>query len=172
MQARPVQAVDERGELRGRQPHDTVADWRPAKPPFLKPLPIQNQTRSVPGQNLQPVRPLRAEDKDCPGERITLKLLLRQRRQAVRPAPEVDRLRRHQNPDACRNRNHVAAFTARSTFVSIVTSLPGPTRTTAAPSAISIVHQETAREAAEDGAEASASTMTGAKVTRPATAAP
>jgi hypothetical protein len=101
-----------------------------------------------------------------------LKLFLRQRREAVRPAPKIDRLRRHQNPDACRNRNHVAAFTARSTFVSVVTSLPGPTRTTAAPSAISIVPQEIAQEAAEDGAEALASTMTGAKVALPATAAP
>ena len=115
---------------------------------------------------------VRAEDEDRPRERITLKLFLRQRREAVRPAPDVDRLRRHQNPDACRNRNHVAAFTARSTFVSVVTSLPGPTRTTAAPSAISIVPQEIAQEAAEDGAEASASTMTGAKVALPATAAP
>ena len=73
---------------------------------------------------------------------------------------------------ACRNRNHVAAFTARSTFVSVVTSLPGPTRTTAAPSAISIVPQEIAQEAAEDDAEASTSTMTGAKVALPVTAAP
>src|SRR6185437_15064342 len=71
-----------------------------------------------------------------------VKLFLRLRREAVRPASEVDRLRRHQNPDACRNRNHFAAFTARSTFVSVVTSLPGPTRTTAAPSAISIVPHE------------------------------
>jgi hypothetical protein len=31
MQARPVQAVDERGELRSRQPHHAIADRRPAK---------------------------------------------------------------------------------------------------------------------------------------------
>ena len=172
MQARPVEAVDERGELRGRQPHDAVADRRPAKRPFLKALPIQNQARPVPGQDLQPVRPFRAEDEDRPGERIALKLFFRQPREAVGAASEVDRLRRHQNPDACRNRNHVAAFTARSTFISVVTSLPGPTRATAAPSAISIVPQEIAQEAAEDGAEASASNMTGAKVALPATAAP
>ena len=150
MKARP--AVDERGELRGRQPHDAVADRRPAKRPFLKALPIQNQARPVPGQDLQPVRPFRAEDENRPGERIALKLFFRQPRQAVGAASEVDRLRRHQNPNARRNRDHVAAFTARSTFVSVATSIPGLTRTTAAPSAISIVAHGIAQEAAADGA--------------------
>ena len=37
--------IDERSHLRGRQPHDAVADRRPAKRPFLKALPIQNQAR-------------------------------------------------------------------------------------------------------------------------------
>ena len=93
---------------------------------------------------------------------------LRQRRQAVSATPEVDRLRRHKNPNARGNRNHVAAFTARSTFVSVATSVPGLTRTTAAPSAISIVPHGIAQEAAEDGA--APSTITGAKVTLPAAA--
>ena len=93
---------------------------------------------------------------------------LRQRRQAVSATPEVDRLRRHKNPNARGNRNHVAAFTARSTFVSVATSVPGLTRTTAAPSAISIVPHGIAQEAAEDGA--APSTITGAKVTPPAAA--
>src|ERR1700733_11298665 len=99
---------------------------------------------------------------------IALKLVLRQRRQAVSATPEVDRLRRHKNPNARGNRNHVAAFTARSTFVSVATSVPGLTRTTAAPSAISIVPHGIAQEAAEDGA--APSTITGAKVTPPAAA--
>ena len=80
-----------------------------------------------------------------------MKLVLRQRRQAVSATPEVDRLRRHQNPNARRNRNHVAAFTARSTFVSVATSIPGLTRTTAAPSAISIVPYEIAQDGATGG---------------------
>ena len=101
--------------------------------------PATHPSRRVPGQNLQPVCPFRTEDEDRPGKRIALKLVLRQRRQAVSATPEVDRLRRHQNPNARRNQNHVAAFTARSTFVSVARSVPGPTRTTAAPSAISIV---------------------------------
>jgi len=112
--------------------------------------------------------PLRAKDEDRPRIRIALKLVLRQRRQAVSATPEVDRLRRHKNPNARGNRNHVAAFTARSTFVSVATSVPGLTRTTAAPSAISIVPHGIAQEAAEDGA--APSTITGAKVTLPAAA--
>ena len=165
VKARPVQSIDERGQLRGRQTHHSVADRRPAKRPFLKALPIQNQAGAVPGQNLQPVRPLRAKDEDRPRERIALKLVLRQRRQAVGAASEVDRLRRHKNPNARGNPNHVAAFTARSTFVSAATSVPGLTRTTAAPSAISIVPHGITQEAAEDGV--AAATITGAKVTLP-----
>ena len=166
MQTRPVQAIDERRELRGRQPHDAVADRRPAKRPFLKALPIQNQARPVPGQDLQPVRPFRAEDENRPGERIASKLFLRQRRKTVSAAPEVDRLRRHQNPNARWDRNHVAAFTARSTFVSVATSVPGPTRTTADPNAISIVAVATAQggSAATPACGPAVSTRTGAKL--------
>ena len=133
VKTRPVQTVHERGQLRGRQTHNAVADRRPAKCPLLESFPVQNQAGAIPCQNLQPVRPLRAKDEDRPRERIALKLVLRQRRQAVGAASEVDRLRRHKNPNASRNRDHVAAFTARSTFVSIARSVPGPT------SAISIV---------------------------------
>ena len=74
MKTRPVQAVDERGELRSRQPHHAVADRRPAKRALLEPLPAQDQARSVPGQNLQTVRSLRAKDENRSGERIALKL--------------------------------------------------------------------------------------------------
>ena len=69
MQTRPVQAVDERGELRGRQPHHAVADRRPAKRPLLEALPIQNQARPVPGQDLQPVRPFERKTKIIPENR-------------------------------------------------------------------------------------------------------
>ena len=139
---------------------------RPNESPFLQTLGEKTQAGAVPGQNLQPVRPFRAEDENRPGERIALKLFFRQPRQAVGAASEVDRLRRHQNPNARRNRDHVAAFTARSTFVSVATSIPGLTRTTAAPSAISIVAHGIAQEAAADGA--GASTITCAKLTLPA----
>jgi FixJ family two-component response regulator len=67
-----------------------------------------------------------------------LKLLPRQGGQAVGAAPEVHRLRRDQNPHARRNRNRVAALTARSTAVSVAASVPGATRTIAAPITISI----------------------------------
>ena len=87
-------------------------------------------------------------------------------RAEARPSPAPPGCQRHagsrpasspQESNARGNRNHVAAFTARSTFVSVATSVPGLTRTTAAPSAISIVPHGIAQEAAEDGAAPSES---------------
>ena len=138
MKTRPVQPVDERGELRRRQTHHAVADRRPAKRVLLKPLPVEHEPRPVPGQNLQPVRTLRAEDDDHAREGIALKLLARESGEAVGAASEVHRLRRDQNPRARRNRDHVAALTARSTAVSVAASTPGATRTVAAPITISM----------------------------------
>ena len=48
MKARPIQSVDERGELRSREPHHAVADRRPAKRALLEPLPKQHQARTRP----------------------------------------------------------------------------------------------------------------------------
>ena len=62
----------------------------------------------------------------------------RQGGQAVGAAPEVHRLRGDQNPHARRNRDHVAAFTTRSTVGSVAASVPGATQTVAAPITISI----------------------------------
>src|SRR5208283_235887 len=69
---------------------------------------------------------------------IALKLLARQGGQAVGAASEVHRLRRDRNPHTRRNRDHVAAFTTRNTVVSVAASMPGATRTVAAPIMISI----------------------------------
>ena len=166
MQARPVQAVDERGELRSRQPHHAIADRRPEKRALLEPLPIQNQPRSIPGQNLQTVRSLRTKDENRPGERVALKFLPRQRRETVGADPEVHGLRRHKHPDARRKCDHVAALTARSTLVSVARSIPGPTRTIAAPTTISIVPVPLiGRTGAGAAFNLAASTITGAKVT-------
>ena len=67
-----------------------------------------------------------------------MKLLARQGGKAVGAASEVDRLGRDQHPHAGWNRDHVVAFTARSTAVSVAKSIPGATRTVAAPITISI----------------------------------
>jgi hypothetical protein len=82
--------------------------------------------------------PLRPEDEDRARERIVPQLLAHQRRKAVSAAPDIHRPRRNQHPHAGCNRDHVADRTARSTAVKAAGSIPGGTRTVAAPSTISI----------------------------------
>src|SRR5262249_23747110 len=134
-----VQSVDERGELRSREPHYTVADRRPSKRILLETLPKQHQARSVPSQDLQPIRSFRAEDENCPRKGIPLKLLARKGCKAVGASAKVHRLCCNQHPHPGRNRDHVAAFTARRAVVNVATSIPGETRTVAAPITISII---------------------------------
>lgn len=84
-----------------------------------------NQTRSIPEDQLDPVRTFRAEDINCAREWIFTERLAHQRRQPIRPPAKVNRLRRNQNPQARRNRDHAAAFNARSTSVRKTRSTPG-----------------------------------------------
>src|SRR5258708_34705445 len=91
-----------------------------------------------PRHDLLPVGPLRAENKNCSGERILPKRLANQCDQAVGTTSEIDRLGCHHYPRACRNRDHVAAFTAPSTSLSQTTSTPGSARTNAPPISIPI----------------------------------
>src|ERR1700747_630182 len=133
MQPRPIQTVHQGGELRCAQPHHAVGDRRPTEGTLLQPLPQQHQPGLVPGQDLQTVRPLRAEDENRARERIMAELLLHQCGETVGAFAEIHRLRRHQDLDARRSRNHVAAFTARSTSRSHAGSAPRATRTTASP---------------------------------------
>jgi hypothetical protein len=58
---------------------------------------------------------------------------------AVRTAAEVHQPGGDQHPHSRRNHDHVATFTTRNTVVSDTASIPGGTRTVAAPSAISIM---------------------------------
>src|SRR6185295_3333418 len=87
--------------------------------------------RSVPGQKLHPVGTARAEDVDRPAEGIMSQRLLDKGSETVSSFAEVDRPRRHQYLQSCRNRDHSAAFTARSTSLSQTGSTPGSARTTA-----------------------------------------
>jgi len=119
MKARPIQSVDERGQLRGREPHHAIADRRPSKRALLEPLPNKHKPGSIAGQNLQTICFFRAEDENRPQEGITLKFFTRKGGKTVGAPPEVHRLRRYQHPHTSRNRDHVAAFTARSTAVSV-----------------------------------------------------
>ena len=105
----------------------------------LQPLPEQHQAGPVPRQDLQSVRPLRPENEQRPRERVLPQMLAHQGGETVGAAPEVDRPGRHQDPDPCRNRDHAAALTARSTVAKVTASIPGGTRTVAAPITISIL---------------------------------
>jgi hypothetical protein len=70
MQTRPIHSINQRGELRRRQPHHAVRDRRPPECTLLQPLPIQHQARAIPDQNLHSVCSPRAERKDRSGKRI------------------------------------------------------------------------------------------------------
>ena len=98
VEARPIQSVNERGELRSREPHYAITDRRPSKRALLKPFPKQHKAGPVPGQNFQTIRSFRTEDEDRAGEGIALELFARQRGKTVSATPEVYRLRRHQHP--------------------------------------------------------------------------
>src|ERR1700757_1114441 len=139
MQTRPVQAVHQRGKLRGGEPHHTIADRRPAECVMLQTFPQHHQSGSVPNQNLQTVRSLRTEDKNRSRERIMAELLAHQRSETVGTFAEVHRLRRDHNLHASRSRDHVAALTARSTSRSHAGSTPTAARTTAPPISMLIV---------------------------------
>src|SRR5215470_7814108 len=90
MQTRPVQAVHQRGELRGGEPHHTVADRRPAERVLLETFPQKHKSGAVPRQNLQTVCSLRAEDKNRSREGIKAELLAHQRGESVGASAEVD----------------------------------------------------------------------------------
>src|SRR5246500_5243977 len=139
MQTRPVQAVYQRGELRGGEPHHTIADRWPAERVLLQTFPQHHQSGSVPNQNLQTVRSLRTEDKNRSRERIMAELLRHQRSETVGTFAEVHRLRRDHDLHARRSRDHVAALTARSTSRSHAGSTPTAARTTAPPISMLIV---------------------------------
>src|ERR1022692_692796 len=98
---------------------------------MLQPFPEQNQPGTVPRQNLKPVRPLRPENEDRFRERVVPQRLTDQSHEPIRTLAEIHGLRGHQDLHPCRNRDHVAAFTARSTSRSQPRSAPHSARTTA-----------------------------------------
>src|SRR5262249_49253446 len=132
------QSVDEGGELRSREPHHAVADRRPAKGALFKSLPEQHQPGPVPGQDLQPIRPLRPENEDRARERIVPQLLAYQRCKTVGTAPEAPRPRPQNHPHPGRNSDHAAPPAAPTPPDKVAGSTPGSTRTVAPPTTISI----------------------------------
>ena len=78
LNARPIQPVEQSGELNRRQLHHAVHDRRPAERSLLQLLPDQHQAAAVPDQYLQAVAALGAIDNDRTRERILGQRTLRQ----------------------------------------------------------------------------------------------
>src|SRR5690606_32656106 len=97
------------------------------------------QPRLVPEQQLALVGALRAEDVDDDGERLDPELLFDIGREPIHALAEVDRLRRHENPDAGRRDDHASTFSAFNPIASALPSTGPRTRTVAGPIEISIV---------------------------------
>src|SRR3546814_18409891 len=84
------------------------------KAPGLQYLAHEHQAGAVPDQQLDPVRPLRAEDEDHPREGFESEFMLDQRRQADGTFPEVDRLCRHHHLERPWRDEHSDRLTAAS----------------------------------------------------------
>src|SRR3546814_20268757 len=89
----------------------------------LQYLAHEHQAGAVPDQQLDPVRPLRAEDEDHPREGFESEFMLDQRRQADGTFTEVDRLCRHHHLERPWRDDHSDRLTAASPRA-ICSSLP------------------------------------------------
>src|SRR4051794_3395457 len=130
---------------------------------MLQPFPEQNEPRTVPRQNLKPISPLRPEDEDRFRERVVPQRLTDQSHKAIRALAEVHGLRGHQHLHPSRNRDHVAAFTARSTSRSQPRSTPRSARTTA-PAISMVITPETVTPTAAATSSSRASLTIGTNI--------
>src|SRR5262249_41478798 len=133
----PVQALEQRGEHRRRYPHHAVRNLWPHELAALEAFVHQHQARSIPHQNLDPVRPFRPEHEGRTTERIETKHLLHLRSKPIVPTAEVDGPRRDVNLQFGAGDNHRDARTARITRDSCSPSIAASVRTTTSPIAIS-----------------------------------
>src|SRR5688572_19255623 len=134
----PLEPVEQCFELGPRQPHDPVADRRPGKPPLLEPLINQDQAGTVEDQALDPVAALGAEHHDHPRMRIEAELALRQGRQAVVAAPEVDRPGGDHHPYRVGGDDHALARRAMAISATRAAGQSPASRTVTPPTSISI----------------------------------
>src|SRR5438874_8891173 len=133
-----VLPVNERGELRCGQSHHAIADRRPPEGPVLQSFPEQHQAGPVPRQNFYSVGSFASKYKNCPRKRILTERFAHQRGEPVCTLSKINRFAGHQHPQARRNRDHVAALTARSTSLSQPRSTPLCARTLAPAISITI----------------------------------
>src|SRR6202044_3567607 len=142
LDTRPIEPIEQRGDLDRRQLHHAVHDRRPAERSLLQLLPHQHQAAAVPDQYLQAVAALGAIDDHRARERILGQHLLRQDGERVCTLAEVDRPGCQQHASSSRDVDHdrkADARTARNTAVNwAASSMPDETRTTAPASSTSI----------------------------------
>src|ERR1700674_4905665 len=120
LNTRPIEPIEQRGELDRRQPHHPVHDRRPAERSLLQLLPYQHQTAGIPDQYLQAVAALGAIDDHRARERILGQHLLRQGSERVCTFAKINWPRRQQDASANRDIDHdrdAEARTARNTAV-------------------------------------------------------
>src|SRR6516225_2823139 len=124
----PVQSLQQQPQLRRTQANHAVLHWRPDKPALLQALVEQAQTGPVPGQDLDPIRPLGPEHEEGAGERVLAQRLLHSCGQAVQTVAEIDRPARHHDAHSGRQRDHASSRTICSTRRRSPVSNPVPRR--------------------------------------------
>jgi hypothetical protein len=113
-------------QLRRRQVHRALDDWRPNEPPFLQTLGEKTQAGAVPGQNLHVVAALAAKHERRARIRVGAQRLRDIRGQPVEAAPHVHgfasqidlharrELKHQATPSAVRTRRSATASTSAS----------------------------------------------------------
>src|SRR5712691_3975596 len=142
MDSPPIEPLQQGLQLARTEPHHPVAYRWPAELAVFQALSDQHDAGAVPEDQFYPVSPLRAEHIDHAGERIGAHRLAHQRGQPLCSLAEVDRLRRHHNPDVPGWSDHECALSARITasiargFASAPTRTSTPAISSSIPSAL------------------------------------
>jgi hypothetical protein len=124
MDAAPVQTLQKSAELSRGQTHHAIMDHRPVEAAFLEPLGHQAKPRAVPPDQFYPIRLLRSEHIDYAGEGIGTERRLHQRRQRIRPLPEIHRPCGDQDMRARAGTDHRVIFSASITAAITCVSAP------------------------------------------------
>src|SRR6056297_588757 len=112
--APPVKVGKQGFELRVAERHEPVPDGRPGEAVLLQPLVSHHKAGAVPVEQLQRIRPLRAEHEDRPGEGLLAQFVLHQGRQPVVALAEVHRPGGDHDPHPVRREDHAETASART----------------------------------------------------------
>src|SRR5271155_4280332 len=132
----PVQSRHQNRELHRRQNNRAVLNRRKGERAFFKPFCHQDHPGPVPEDHLEPIFPFRPEDENIAAVGIGPQCLRDHRNQAMDPAAEINRPRRHQYLQLAAKAYHDARRSAVNTTESVLASTPPGTGTR--PPAVSI----------------------------------